>query len=261
MAAALLMMNMHGAVMASDCDRTIFRYSEKIPFAVMADPRSELHWEDIMMAYQSRKSITSENSFKEYVENFYLYMADVLNQEKEAIRNKEQDNKVICVGYDPNDLFPHYAILTINKADSKISLFKIINKINERNSEFHIHLGNCANIQILFGGMSEDILETVKTYFGNKLGEIMGNKDAATDVIKKFNTVYSNAFNKIQNDPQVRSAISDFTVKDMVAMAENLIETEGLQSDDNPTITPVREIGVLTLAEGFVWIKHCLYGV
>lgn len=37
MAAALLMMNMHGAVCASDRDRTIFRYSEKIPFAIQSN--------------------------------------------------------------------------------------------------------------------------------------------------------------------------------------------------------------------------------
>lgn len=34
MAAAILMMNMHGAVCASSRNRTIFRYSEKIPFAI-----------------------------------------------------------------------------------------------------------------------------------------------------------------------------------------------------------------------------------
>ena len=53
MAAALLMMNMHGAVCASDRDRTIFRYSEKIPFAIMVDPRSELPWEEIFIAFQA----------------------------------------------------------------------------------------------------------------------------------------------------------------------------------------------------------------
>ena len=47
MAAAILMMNMQGAVMAADKDLTIFRYSDKVPFALMTDPKSPLPWEDI----------------------------------------------------------------------------------------------------------------------------------------------------------------------------------------------------------------------
>ena len=46
MAAALLMMNMQGAVMAADKDLTIFRYSDKIPFALLTDPTSNLPWAD-----------------------------------------------------------------------------------------------------------------------------------------------------------------------------------------------------------------------
>ena len=57
MAAAILMMNMHGAVCASDRDRTIYRYSEKVPFAIMVDPTSELRWDDIIMEYQTKKDL------------------------------------------------------------------------------------------------------------------------------------------------------------------------------------------------------------
>ena len=47
MAAAILMMNMQGAVMAADKDSTIFRYSDKVPFALMVNPNSKLPWADI----------------------------------------------------------------------------------------------------------------------------------------------------------------------------------------------------------------------
>lgn len=43
MAAALLMMNMQGAVMAADKDQTIFRYSDKVPFALMTNPNQNSH--------------------------------------------------------------------------------------------------------------------------------------------------------------------------------------------------------------------------
>ena len=76
MAAAILMMNMHGAVCASDRDRTIFRYSEKVPFAIMVDPTSELRWDDIIMEYQTKKTLTQENTFEECVNDFYYYLKD-----------------------------------------------------------------------------------------------------------------------------------------------------------------------------------------
>ena len=260
MAAALLMMNMHGAVMASDCDRTIFRYSEKIPFAIMVDPTSELPWEDIIMTYQARKSLSSENTLEENAEDFRVYLTEVLSRKNEATQNKELDKKVICVGYDPDNMFPRVSVLIISRTKNSIIVYRRNNKISEKLPEFHIHLGDCPNIQILFGGMSEDILEKVKEFFCNKLGDIMGNQEAAIGLINNFKNEYTEAFNKMQNDPQVTDAISSFTIKDMVSLCENLIETCGLQSNDNPAISPVREIGVLTLAEGFVWIKHSMYG-
>ena len=88
----------------------------------------------------------------------------------------------------------------------------------------------------------------------------MGNKAAAIGLAERYSDVIDEEFDNLQNDPKVTSAISDFTIKDMVSMAENLIETEGLLSSEDPTISPTREIGIVTLAEGFVWIKHSLFG-
>lgn len=260
MAAALLMMNMHGAVMASDCDRTIFRYSEKIPFAIMVDPRSELPWEDIMMEFRSRKSLSSENKLEDNAENFRLYLNDVLNLKDEATQNKELDKKVICVGYDPDNMFPRASILRISRIKDDIQIYKSPYKISKDCHEHHTHLGYCPNIQVLFGGMSKDILDNLEGFIVKKLEDVTGDKEKAKKIIYNFRTDYLARLNNIQNDPHVIISISGFTIKDMVSMAENLIETEGLQNSKGTVISPVREIGVVTLAEGFVWIKHSLYG-
>ena len=80
------------------------------------------------------------------------------------------------------------------------------------------------------------------------------------EVILGYNYL-ENIFNKTQaTEERIGKDVSCFTIKDMVSMAENLIETEGLQNSDGTTISAVREIGVVTLAEGFKWIKHSLYG-
>ena len=114
--------------------------------------------------------------------------------------------------------------------------------------------------QILLGGVSEDIMGKMNTLLQKTLGDIMGNMDAAVGLIEGDKNAISKRFADLQIDPKVTQAISDFTIKDMVSMAENLIETEGLLSSGDSPISPTREIGIATLAEGFVYIKHSLYG-
>ena len=260
MAAALLMMNMHGAVCASDRDRTIFRYSEKIPFAIMVDPRSELPWEEIFIAFQARKSLSSERTLEDNAKIFSEYLTDVLIQKDEATQNKELDKKIICVGYDPDKMFPRASTLWINRTKIGIIIYRSPNIISEDRPEYHLHLGNCPNIQVLFGGMSEDIFENLEVFIIKKLSDVAGDKEKARKIIDNFKKEYSVKIERLKNDPLVINSISDFTIKDMVYMAENLIETEGLQNSNGTAISPVREIGVVTLAEGFKWIKHSLYG-
>ena len=100
----------------------------------------------------------------------------------------------------------------------------------------------------------------MNTLLQTTLGDIMGNMDAAVGLIEGDKNAISKMFADLQIDPKVTQAISDFTIKDMVSMAENLIETEGLLSSGDSPISPTREIGIATLAEGFVYIKHSLYG-
>lgn len=260
MAAALLMMNMHGAVCASDRDRTIFRYSDKIPFAIMVDPTSELQWEDIMIEYQSKNTISNKMLFEDCAKDFRSFLEERLKQEGINKLKKENNKKAICVGYDPDYLFPRAAILSFVVTNKNMMVYNDPKEISPHDSVFHMHFGNCPNIRILLGGMSEDIVEKTKKYLVLKLEDIMGNKAAAIGLAERYSDVIDEEFDNLQNDPKVTSAISDFTIKDMVSMAENLIETEGLLSSDDPAISPTREIGIVTLAEGFVWIKHSLFG-
>jgi len=263
MAAALLMMNMHGAVMASDCDRTIFRYSEKIPFAIMVDPTSHLEWEDIILRYQSEQSIYRTTSFRSWAEDFAAYLTEIFNSKDQGVRDSESNKKVICVGIDPSAMFPQAVILTMQPDDYGIKMkYDDIHEINLQNPVFHLHLGVCPNISILFGGMSDDIKGELVQLCANELVTVLGGREEAVNLISENYDVFLDSFDKILNDPQVTSAISDFTVKDMVAMAENLIDTESLQysSIENCKPSPTCEIGVVTMAEGFKWIKHSLYG-
>ena len=260
MAAALLMMNMHGVVCASSRDLTIFRYSEKIPFAIMVDPTSELRWDDIIMTYQAKKSLTQEHTFEECVNDFYYYLKDELSHTDKDTQFKENKKRIVCVGYEPKEMFPRAAVIDISATDYGFNIFKNLIEISSRNFVFQIHLGNCENIRILSGGVSEDIVSKMNTLLYKTLGNIMGNMDAAADLIEGDRNSIAKMFTEIQEDSKVTHAISDFTIKDMVSMAENLIETEGLLSSVDTPVSPTCEIGIVTLAEGFVYIKHSLYG-
>lgn len=262
MAAAILMMNMHGAVMAADKDLTIFRYSDSVPFAIMVDPTSLLKWEDIVLRYQSEQSINRSTSFRYCAEDFAAYLTDFLNREEQTVIDYEYDKKVICVGYDKKAMFPQVAILTMQGDENGVKMKEVIHKINLDNPVFHLCLGNCANIRILFGGMCDGLKDELVQLCVKELGDVLGNSEVATMLISRYYDVFCNKFDSIQNDPQVTSAISDFTIKDMVAMVENLVDTESLQhlgSDGNHSLATC-EIGIVTMAEGFKWIKHSLYG-
>lgn len=261
MAAAILMMNMHGAVMAADKDLTIFRYSDKVPFAIMVDPTSQFPWEDIIMRYQTEKSISSKRSFKLCVEDFASYLTDVFNKEFFDLLNDECEKKIICVGFENNSMFPHFATLTMNENEdfTGIRMCEDVDEISVLRLVYHQHLGNCANIRILFGGMSDDIKEQLQQLCVTELGNLIGD-DTAAELINKHYDHFSREFDTIQFDSEVTKAISDFTVKDMVAMAENLIDTEGLRQSQEANLASTREIAVITLAEGVKWIKHSLYG-
>ena len=263
MAAALLMMNMHGAVMASDCDRTIFRYSEKIPFAIMVDPTSHLEWEDIILRYQSKQSINTTTPFRSWAEDFAEYLTEFFNSKDQGVRDSECSKKVICVGIDPTAMFPQAVILTMQPDGYGIKMkYDDIHEINLQNPVFHLHLGDCPNISILFGGMSDDIKGELVQLCANELVTVLGGREKAVNLISENYDVFLDSFDKILNDPQVTSAISDFTIKDMVAMAENLVDTESLQhlGSDGHQSSKTCEIGIVTLAERFKWIKHRLYG-
>lgn len=262
MAAALLMMNMHGAVMASDCDRTIFRYSEKIPFAIMVDPTSRFKWESTFMNYQSKKSINSEFSFKDFAEDFAKYLTNIFNSEGQNVKNEEYDKKVICIGFDCKSMFPKVSILTMQEDDNGIKMATVPHEISINNPVFHLYLGDCPNIRILFGGMSDDIKDELVQLCVDELATVLGSREGAVQLISNNYDDFFDNFDRILNDPQVTNAISDFTIKDMVAMAENLVDTEGLQNSDldGHQSSKTSEIGIVTLAEGFKWIKHSLYG-
>ncbi len=263
MAAAILMMNMQGVVLAADKDSTIFRYSDDIPFAIMADPCSNLPWSDIWEEFRASNPYTGTMSFYERVESITLFLTSYLQRIYPNIPDDELMSKTICVGYD-SDMFPKASFLEISQSDENIVMKNSKDVIISRDRYVFLQaIGECTNINILLGGVSDRIMRALYADINTQLASILGAPVELVENDSRVVDVYLNLIDDIQKDPQTKEALRYFTIKDMVAMEENLIDTENLKQSSSTTLggSYTREIGTLTLAEGFKWIKHSLYGV
>ena len=257
-------MNMQGAVMAADKDQTIFRYSDDVPFALMTDPCSILPWSDIWEEFRTSNPSADTMNYHDRVESITLFLTSYLQRIYPDIPDDELMSKTICVGYD-SDMFPKATFLELFPSGENISMR--VSKddviISRDRYVFLQAIGECTNINILLGGVSDRIMGALYSDINTHLANILGAPVELVENDSRVVDVYLNLIDDIQKDPQTKEALRYFTIKDMVAMEENLIDTENLKQSSSTTLggSYTREIGTLTLAEGFKWIKHSLYGV
>jgi len=264
MAAAILMMNMQGAVMAADKDSTIFRYSDKVPFALMTEPKSKLPWEEIWEGFRSKNLLTDDDTFGQQINAFSDFTSKYLSEHTDLpFYDEELTYNTICVGYEPGDMFPRSAIFKMAKERwwLKVTHIKTIT-ISRDCYNFYQATSACPNLKILFGGMSKRIADALQDELACQLGEILKTEAYLIKESPVFQKDYYDNIDNIEKDPLTDDAFKYFTIKDMVAMEENLIDIENLSQSSTIALggSYTREIGVLTLAEGFKWIRHSLYG-
>ena len=263
MAAAILMMNMHGAVMAADKDQTIFRYSEKVPFSLVTDPCSKLPMEDLWNEFRATTQSAFDVSFKQRVELVVKFMSGHIGSLSEDDLRNELSSSFLCVGYESDDMFPYAAVLKTRQ--DKETLAFLVDKwvtISRDCHVFHQAIGKCTNINILLGGISDKILNALYQEVCSQLANSFGVPIEHVMSDNKVIDTFLKNMEEFQKDPETKKALSYFTIKDMVTMEENLIDTENLNHSSSTTLggSYTKEIAILTLAEGFKWIKHSLYG-
>ena len=264
MAAAILMMNMHGAVMAADKDLTIFRYSDKIPFALITDPASRLPWDRIWNEFQLDSEIADD-----YYGSFVTFLQTRLQKETDKVAN----DQIVLVYYRPHKIFPESNSLLIQMIDGYLTI-KDEGQDSVISAYHTTHLqriGDFENMSALLDGsiinkkeelldkfndMSDSIIDSAKD--GKQKLKInialSGIKPEIEALIQKYCKNYEEGIIK---------AISCSHIEDMVRMVENLIDTEGQQhhlQHPDEEVARTKEIAIVTLAEGFRWIKHSLYG-
>ena len=280
MAAAILMMNMQGAVMAADKDQTIFRYSDKVPFALMINPDTNIKckqfWENVWNGFR-RSDIDGDD----YMISFIEYLVDTISETKE-LPDEFVDEKFILVQYQKNRIFPeakeyHYQMdndgsFDVEETDNSTSI--------STGHPIGIHrLGSFEHTSRLIDGeisdqkdalwrkfqdMREDLIDTLKQAVNNEDKRRVNSirlLDSYSNSNERFVKLIHSFIAKQENG--IVKAISCSHIEDMVRMAENLINAEAqqyhLQHPEEP-LESTREIATMTLAESFRWIKHSLYG-
>ena len=272
MAVAILMMNMHGAVCASDRDMTILRYKDGVPFAVMVDPNSKLPWEDIFDKFRVSYNDLSDN----YAETFIGYLKEKLPK----CKNLPKKDSFFCIYYDKERLFPSADYLIIRAQGNSVEIGKgegISCQISIAQDAYFNWIGDLSNMGLItgemFGGAEEFISQTYKSLVADFKKRLLSTteNDEKHNIVENFlndaklDEKLHQVADRFQEELRDRldKAITFYHIENMVKILEDLVDAENLQKHllhPKEPIDNTKEIATLTLAEGFKWIKHSLYG-
>ena len=271
MAAAILMMNMQGAVMAADKDQTIFRYSDKVPFALMTDPTSNLPWADIWNEFRVNSDLSDA-----YVSEFMNYLMDALPRYADSISREV----VFFFFYEIGSIFPisQNLIIQMDHQQVEISIDESSMCISPRGTTSDVNwLGNLSHMGTVLGDSIVETVDVAREIYPQLVSDFKTRAVNATkEGIPKTETERYIDDNEmgihlacILDATEFRfrnnliAAINSYHIEDMVRMSESLIDVEAqlqhLQEPSKPLMA-TKEIATMTLAEGFSWIKHSLYG-
>ena len=271
MAAAILMMNMQGAVMAADKDSTIFRYSDKVPFALMVNPNSKLPWADIWNEFRINSDLSES-----YLTPIEDYLKHILPQYADSITNET----IFCVYYEPGGIFPVTHNLEIRIANHQVEINKDDSSlcISSRGNTSYVNwLGQLSHMGTILGDSIIETEDVARSIYPKLVSEFKARAlNAVTDETKQAEIeLYLDDYELeillecLLDKPQILlkrnldAAITSYHIEDMVRMSEKLIDAEAQLEhlkDPQKPLTETKEIATMTLAEGFRWIKHSLYG-
>lgn len=275
MATAVLIMNKKAAVMASDKDFSIFKIHDGIPFAIMTQPDSVLPWNRIISEYRvsesSQKFYSEEHKFSEYIEHLETYLKGVFKE----LETNDIYEDMLCMGYDVDDIFPSEC--RINLSDDDVDDKGVITIGLKHDKTWIKYLGYFDKMDIVLNQSSSAIKSNIKAQFEKAgaafinrlrkaaresgLEEEMESLIGQTNFKRAINDYFKG--NTDKNAKERDAALELFNTKDLVAIAEQLVNTQDqfnhLQNIDEP-LESTCEIATMTRAEGFTWIKHSIYG-
>lgn len=280
-ASFLLFANMGGIVCGSWSDLTIFQLSKKEPVALAVSPTSPIPWLNIIEKYRRKGEPQHHNKFELYAKDFNAYLSTVTANPE--WRNLNPDKlRLIFMGYGTNDIYPtvYETYVGLNEESMTLQIEKETgNRITHKDKVYWSYIGNFNQMEIIFQGattpMNQFIITNVQALYdeyvarvkakfsGTKYEQMVDERIAKFDVHSQAQNLVMDASRKMHKRLQI--GVDAFSIEDLVNVVETIINANirlsHLQSSGKESMEQVREIAVITRAEGLTWIRHSLFAL
>ena len=280
MASFIALYNQLGIACASDTDNTIYRLSKKEPVAIAVNTSSLIPWEDIITLYLRKGEPTHHPTIGEYAKDFEAFLQEFpANKKWNKLSNEEL--KLIFLGYGKDDIYPsvYEFLIFVDKATEKMKL-ELCNKtlISTFSSASLCTIGDWEYVSPILRGSTISVADSIDDYeleFYEAYKSVVKERFKGTEYeefVNNYFTEYDKSFEPrlatIAAESTLNKAligIGTFSVEELVSSAENLLNAnlrlKRLKFGGKGLIEITKTIAVLTRAEGFTWIKHCLFAI
>lgn len=268
-----------GIVAASDSDFSIRPLSKKYPAAIAVNIHSVIPWKNIIDEYILENDSRTFSTLIEFYDSFENFFKG--RKIESSMFKKNPEEHFYLMGFNEDDLYP-----TLIGANIGVDEHNILNisdsferNVNLEDYAFYAPIGDFNFVSPILAGASDSFMEAVKK---NEIKLLTLYKDKLLDKVKgmpkekewsdKINSFDINttvdermveSMNKVLT--QISLGIDTFSIEEMVDYAESLVNAEirlrNLKQRDLRNSYGTREIAVITIPEGFTWIKHHLFAI
>lgn len=263
--------NRWGTALASNLPGAIFHLYEKPSVALIYDPTSKLNLERFIKEFKVRIFASPPVSVKEVVSRFDDFLKS--DYEKPKI-GKGKKQEIIFIGFNSHDIYPME--IRCEVYEDSVGKFGLVieteKKINVHNTAFFSTLGDFNYVISVIDGVSPDFESAIKkriengiTKFKDKLLKKALRLDAelTADGIKE-SFLHDECLRILRNSQEICYddsilGLETFSMEEMGDAIENLINAEICFSNPNKvrnSTGSVYERAVMTIPEGFTWIKQ-----
>lgn len=268
--------NQGGVAIASSANYSIWPISKNLPMAIVIDGNSSFPWKDILTDFISTSDTDNKYTFQGLKNDIEGFINEVYND-----KINQENTPVFIIGYENGDIYSSFVELrTMVGSDGSFYLNEVDKrKVTINDTAFFTTVGDFLLVKPMMAGASDEILgkmllkisgvvDTYKNILQEKLAADENIDQRYTDCLKAFDpNQYAEDFLGSCVEDALRSlkrGIDTFSIEEMVDYAETLVNTEaGLENlkDQKNIASVTKEIAVITLPEGFTWLKHPIFAI
>lgn len=269
--------NKSGIACAGSADHLIYDLSRQMPMALAVERDGRFPWGKVIDDYRTMDRATSCQTVKEYARDFEAYLAGLPILKTAPPR----ETNLIFSGYGKEDVFPTVIDVVFGLRENgkwgfgSCGLICLDHSVQAAIS----HFGDIRHIEPLLFGCTHEVQERMSARmvseleaYHERIRKAARGKKYAKEVaslLKEKNPegLMAASFEEANQSfwGNLIMGLDSFSVGELVTAAETLVDAnvrlEALWSKGESVMDPVREIAVMTRAEGLTWIKHAVFAV